>query len=160
MTEILEPGGKFYLVLPDKRKTFDFFRPMTTISDVLLTHVEDPEVHSLRTIVESECETTPSNAWQVARGNVQRHVMANSYTDEETALINGCVDKAILKYLNANGSYIDAHRWVFSDQWFFDLMEALNKLGVLPQLQIETLYPTCSEDHCSEFYVVMKKCIN
>jgi len=158
VTEILQPGGKFYLVLPDKRKTFDYFRPMTTISDVLLTHVENPTVHSLQTIVESECETTKSDPWQVARGNVLRRIMGSSY-NESTVLINDCIDKAIMKYINANGTYVDAHRWVFSDMWFFDLIEALNKLGVLPQLQIETLYPTCAEDYCSEFYVVMKRII-
>ena len=156
MSSLLLPGGRFYLIIPDKRKTFDYFRPLTTISDVLLTHIQDPAVHTLHNVVEAECETTHSNAVEVSRGEVLRHVMKSTLTSE-TLLINDCIDRVVMKYMYAaaQGEYIDVHRWVFSDEWFLELMEALHSLGVLPDLTVETLYPTCSEEHCSEFYVVM-----
>ena len=35
-------------------------------------------------------------------------------------------------YAAAQGEYIGVHRWVFSDEWLLELMEALHSLGVLP----------------------------
>jgi hypothetical protein len=62
-----------------------------------------------------------------------RHVMKSTLTSE-TLLINDCIDRVVMKYMYAaaQGEYIGVHRWVFSDEWFLELMEALHSLGVLP----------------------------
>jgi hypothetical protein len=156
LSDLLETGGKLFLVLPDKRFTFDYFRPLTTISDILQTYVEDPRVHSLRIIIESICEASNASTADHQNGNHgQRNLMASN-TEDGQIFLNDCLAQSMLKYYNANGSYIDAHRWIFTDHWFYELIETLNQLGVLP-LHIETLYPTV--DGGSQFYVILSKTV-
>ena len=150
---ILQPGGKLFVILPDKRFTYDHHRPLSTLSDILLTFYEDPKVHSLRTIVEASCESLESMPNSPDVTSLQRNIMKN-LTNNSNVLLNDCVEKAIIKYNEANGSYIDAHRWIFTDEWFHELITSLNLLKLLP-LRIEKLYRTC--DNCTEFYAILVK---
>ena len=40
---VLRPGGVLYLAIPDKRRTFDRTRPVTTLEHLLRDHLEGPE---------------------------------------------------------------------------------------------------------------------
>lgn len=159
VSNLLLPGGKFFVVLPDKRFTFDHFRPLTTLSDVLLTFAEDPLVHSLHTIVENECEASTASTAEHQEGNHGERVLMQTARGEGGAVqLNECFEKAITKYYDAKGAYIDAHRWVFTDHWFYELIGKLNALGVLPALHIETLYSTVTGGPwCTQFYAILSK---
>jgi hypothetical protein len=100
---------------------------------------------------------TPTLAHHTDTHHTDTHHTYSGGTDTDThhtdsEVFNQCIEDAVAKFSNAEGSYMDAHRWVFSDHWFYHLVETLNDLGVL-QLHIETLYPT-HEDN-AEFYVVL-----
>jgi predicted SAM-dependent methyltransferase len=43
-SRVLRIGGRVYLAVPDKRKTFDADRPVTSLDHVLRDHAEGPEV--------------------------------------------------------------------------------------------------------------------
>lgn len=60
IAEILNPGGYFLAVIPDKNFTFDYFRQTTTLIDVL-SAMPSQTNHSLRTAMSSRV-TTHNNA--------------------------------------------------------------------------------------------------
>ncbi len=55
MAEILEPGGYFLAVIPDKNFTFDSFRPLTTLTGTPATPPQT--THRLRTAMSSRVNT-------------------------------------------------------------------------------------------------------
>ena len=51
IAKLLAKGGKFYLAIPDKRYCFDHFIAVTPVSEVLAIHYQNPNHHSLQTIL-------------------------------------------------------------------------------------------------------------
>lgn len=143
-------------MLPDKRVTFDYFRPLSTLSDIIVTHLEEPTVHSLRSIIEFDCESVGNvNIFDHMKGtHGHRNIMDSPPVPNDDVILNKCVEDAMWRYAEAKGAYLDCHRWIWTDQWFHELIESLNKLGLL-SLQIDMLYPT--HEKSSEFYVIMSK---
>ena len=164
LSNLLDDGGKLFLVIPDKRVTFDHFRPLSTLSDIIATNLESPTVHSLRSVIEFDCESVDNvsifehMAGSHGQRNIMRHQSAakkaelKDKDEKETSFSNECVQDSIWRFVEADGAYLDIHRWVWTDQWFLELIDSLNKLDLL-SLKIDMLYPT--HERNSNIYVVM-----
>lgn len=118
---LLAPGGRLALVLPDKRYSFDLFRPLTTLGDVVDAHVAPTRFHPPGAMVDHQayaCTLAGSVAW----GHGQQGDPALQFDDlagVEEAVADG----------RAQEAYRDVHRWVFTPASFRLLLDDLAQLG-------------------------------
>ena len=129
---LLEPGGRYWLIVPDKRYCFDHHLPASTIADVLAAYQEARTAHSLKSVIEHVALVTHNDAerhWQGDHGEIAR---------EET---ERRVAEALDAYGSGSGSYVDVHAWQFTPGSFRALMATLKVLG-RTRLEVERVYDT------------------
>jgi SAM-dependent methyltransferase len=142
ISNLLSPGGRYFLAVPDRRYTFDHYLKDTNIAEVIEAHKQSREQHTLRSVIEHRAMTThndPVTHWSGAHG--------------EEGINSTRVQSAITEFEKADG-YIDVHAWIFTPSSFHLIISTLFSLGLI-QLSIERLYPTLLNSN--EFYVILKK---
>jgi SAM-dependent methyltransferase len=141
---ILRVGGRYFLLIPDKRYCFDHFMPASTAADVLDAHHNGARVHSLRNVINHRaftCHNDGALHWLGDHG---------TYLNNHAARVNA----AIAEYNAHDGGYIDVHAWFFTPDSLRELMTTLGELG-LTGLSIERLYP--SRKDSIEFWMVLQR---
>jgi hypothetical protein len=139
----LKPGGGYFLIVPDRRYTFDHFLAETTGDDVVRAHDEKRRVHTRAAILEHRLGTTHNNPlrhWFGVHG-------APAPTDEMRAAANAEAVRA------EAGEYIDVHAWAFSPAGFTSLIADLRTRG-LTRLVAERVHATKFAD--LEFFAVLR----
>jgi len=117
---VLNPGGAYVLIVPDKRYCFDHHIPESTIAGVLQAWEEKRARHTLASVIEHRALTVHNNAlrhWAGENGNRLRDR-------------NARVAAAIAEYEAAEGGYIDVHAWYFTPDNFREIVATLNALGL------------------------------
>jgi len=141
---LLNPGGYYFLIIPDKNYCFDHFIPESTLAGVIDAHFHEAKVHALRSVIEHRALTThndPLRHWQGDHGEFMVSIAER-------------VEAAIAEYRAAEGSYIDVHAWYFSPASFRSLLAALNEsfhTGLYAERIYNTLY-----GHL-EFWAILRK---
>jgi SAM-dependent methyltransferase len=141
VASILNDGGVYALIVPDKRYTFDHFRTESTLGDALERHGNGR--HSLKTFIDSlnKAHNEPVRHWQNDHG--------------EPAAINGArVADAIKSCESLEGRDPSLHAWVFTDDSFRALFAQLADTGFI-RLAPTRIYNTLK--HSNSFCVVMEK---
>jgi len=141
---ILNPGGGYFLVIPDKRYCFDHFIAESTIADVLQAHHERRRVHTLKSVIEHRALTVHNDHrrhWQGEHGNPERN---------RTARVKVALDE----YEAADGAYIDVHAWYFTPPAFRSILTSLRELGLIG-LEIAGIYHPARDRN--EFCAILKK---
>lgn len=124
VADLLEDGGFYFVLMPDKRFCFDHFGPETTIADVVEAHRLKREVHGLRTIVQHIGLQTHNETMRHWRGD---HLDPNYAADTPAR-----VRRALALYDRSKGSYIDAHAWRFTPTSFRSTVDQMKVLGLTP----------------------------
>ncbi|MGH6761887.1 MAG: methyltransferase domain-containing protein [Phyllobacterium sp.] len=140
---LLKVGGRYFLIIPDKRYCFDHFISESTIADIL--DARGRTTHTLRSVIEHRTLTThndPSRHWRSDHGTQAAYFDVN------------VVKKALVEYADAKGGYIDVHAWQFTPASFRNNLNALAGLG-LTKLHVETVYHTPFGSF--EFCAILKK---
>jgi SAM-dependent methyltransferase len=145
VANLLENKGEFFLAIPDHRYCFDHFIPATPLSEVLATFWQSPHTYSLQNILAMRCETTHNDSTQHWKGNDGEIKYQH---DPE------CYSKALAEYNKSNGSYVDIHKWRFTPDSFYNIVETTYKMGLQP-LRIKKVY--CTEVNSHEFYAILYK---
>jgi len=91
------------------------------------------------------CETTHNDSAKHWSGD-SGEVVYNGNSD--------CYFNALKEYNDANGSYIDAHKWRFTPESFYTIVEELYKMKLQP-LTVEKVFCTAPNSH--EFYAILYK---
>jgi SAM-dependent methyltransferase len=141
---LLRPGGRYFLLIPDKRYCFDHFIPVSTIADVIDAHHHGARTHSLRNVINHRamtCHNEGARHWAGDHG---------TYADNLAARVNA----ALAEYVAHDGKYIDVHAWFFTPDSTTELITALRELGLI-EFSIERLYPTRRES--IEFWMVLRR---
>jgi SAM-dependent methyltransferase len=121
---ILEPGGHYFLMVPNKLYCFDHFLADSTLAQVLAAHVEGRRVHRLESVIEHRALTTH---------NIPARHWAGDHADPGyRASIVGRARAALAEYAAAEGGYIDVHAWQFTPGSFRDLAGLLHAGGWSP----------------------------
>jgi SAM-dependent methyltransferase len=141
---LLNPGGYYFVIIPDKNFCFDHFIPESTLAGVIEAHVENRKTHSLRSVVEHRALTTHNDPLQHWRGNHGEFMVS----------IGSRVEAAIAEYQAADGAYIDVHAWYFSPPSFRELVRALNET-CYTGLYVERVYSTLYG--MFEFWAILRK---
>jgi len=141
---VLNPGGGYFLVIPDKRFCFDHFLADSTIADVLQAHREQRRTHTLKSVVEHRALTVHNDHrrhWAGDHGNPERDRAAR-------------IKAALGEYEAAAGRYIDVHAWYFVPSSFRSIVTSLRELGLIG-LEVAGIYHTPRDRN--EFCAILKK---
>lgn len=141
---ILNPGGGYFLIVPDKRYCFDHFIAESTIAEVLQAYHEARTTHTLRSVIEHRALTVHNSAprhWEGDHGVPERNRVER-------------IRVAIEEYEVAAGDYIDVHAWYFMPPTFRSIVGTLNELGLIG-LEIAGIYhPAYGRN---EFCAILKR---
>jgi len=141
---ILNPGGGYFLIIPDKCYCFDHFLPESTIADVMQAHQEQRRIHTLKSVIEHRALTVHNahrRHWLGEHGNPERNRAAR-------------VKAALEEYAAADGGYIDVHAWYFTPPSFHAIVTNLRELGLIG-LEVGGVYHTARDRN--EFCAILKK---
>ena len=131
VASILNPGGCYYLMIPDKRYCFDNLLPASDIKRIRRAHQEQRKTHIFESILEHVALTTHNSAnrhWE--KDHVDLHMVQNQAER---------IIKAREMFEQANGGYIDVHAWQFTPDSFRDIIEGLS--GII-SLRVNRVYNT------------------
>ncbi len=140
---LLAPGGRYFVIMPDKRYSFDHFAPENSLQDVLDAHLEERLVHteqSVRAHYERHTHNRAIRHWLGIHGT------PGSVVDP--------VDVAELCARARGGQYVDVHAWTVSPGGFRNIAQALDGSGLIP-LRLERVHDTGFGSH--EFFAVFVK---
>ncbi len=129
----LAPDGRLFLIIPDKRGTFDYLRPHSTTGQILEAHHFKRKKHSLASLFDSECST-------VGNDDSGELLLENDLKSAYSKFQFGLIDD----------NYVDVHAWIFTVSSFLLLIYELRELGII-NLGIEKYY----ERQNNEFFVIM-----
>ena len=130
---ILSPDGRLFLIVPDKRGTFDYFRPLSTTGQLLEAY-HNRRKHHLPSALFDTVYSTMGNG--DSDNLLLSHVLKDGYSRFEHGL--------------ENEFYIDTHAWIFTLSSFLLLIHELRELGII-HLGIEKYYNRQN----NEFFVIM-----
>jgi SAM-dependent methyltransferase len=119
VARLLKPGGVYLCTLPDKRRCFDRYLPLTTLIDVVTAHLEQRTHPPLQAVIEHRCFT------------VQNWVDAPDPTKELDAQLPHMLELALKEY--QSHPYVDVHCWKFTSQRLRKILGQLVTLGHLPK---------------------------
>lgn len=128
--QLLNPGGRYLLTIPDKRYCFDHFLQESSASQALAAFHERRKVHTLENVIEHRAMTTHNDALRHWRGD-----HGEQRIDPHNLAI------ALSEFDASNGEYIDVHAWQFTPGSFGKLISDLNGLGVCG-LRVEAVHET------------------
>ncbi len=142
-SELLKQGGVYSLAIPDKRYTFDFFRPVSTVKDCINNAQFSPYKHSKGSVAEHHMFCVRDNE---TKGT------AIDCRNAENIYETFQFDKIEL-FVNNENVYVDIHEYVFVPASFELLISELNQLGYI-DVEVDSLHVF---DGAAEFYVTLKK---
>lgn len=120
VARLLRPGGRYFVLVPDRRYCFDHFLPDSNLADVIDAHLRKRQVHEPRKIIEHIAMTThndPGRHWQGDHG-------------QPVWLENPERIQAALNWIRAHpGEYFDCHAWQFTPDSFRRTLGGLHAYG-------------------------------
>ena len=143
---VLRPGGRLIMAIPDRRGCFDYFRPFSTTSSVLSAYAENLKMPSPEMWLEG--------ALLQSRRNINEHAVGSwNYSDPGNDVYSVADVLGAWKFYqemrgNEKRSYIDAHCWVFMPSIFEIIIRDLQHLELV-SLRLDSI----SEAQGHEFYV-------
>jgi len=140
-SHLLSNGGKYYLIIPDKRFCFDHYQQTSTIVDVIIAHREKRTKHSLKNVLEHRAFLT--------------HNVAVDHWNGKHGELTGIADNiknAIAEYDDKD--YIDVHSLFFTPTSFVEIMNLLNELAYI-DFKVAKAYDTAINN--IEFCCVLEK---
>jgi len=140
----LEPGGQYFLVIPDKRYCFDRFNAPSTIADVIEAHEQRRTVHSLKSLITYEAlrvHNEPARHW------AEKDLLPPAIDPEK-------IMQAVQTWRSSGGTYVDSHGWYFTPDSFREIIDLTGRMGLI-EFSLERLYPTPFGSN--EFWTVLKK---
>lgn len=125
---LLREGGRVLIAIPDKRFSFDFFRPASTTGDILRGHWEKRRTHPADLYFQSTnvvCKSHGHPEWIIQH---ERPEFSFFYDIDRNKIFDTSED--ILT--ERRKEYIDMHRWVFTPSSFLLASREIISLGLIP----------------------------
>lgn len=142
VSRLIEPGGSYSLIVPDRRYTFDQSRPETQLSQVEAAHRERRRVHVAESILATRLQTTHNNPF--------RHWLGRHGVPTPDAALTAAANDEVRRA--ADGEYIDVHAWTFSPESFRRIVAATSAAtGLSPAVVHDTAFGDL------EFFAVLRK---
>ena len=146
VADILVGGGRYFLIIPDKRFCFDHFLVDSNVAQVVQAHMAQRIVHELESVVEHRALTTHNDPARHWRGD---HADAD-YGQSIAPRAKAAMDE----HAAAGGAYIDVHAWKFTPESFRNIVNLLFEVDLI-SLEVERVYNTPYSRN--EFTAILKK---
>jgi SAM-dependent methyltransferase len=152
LSSLLSPEGRVFLVTPHRSTMFDFYRPLTTLGDVLMGHHYPKALDMKARIDELELASALNGAicWSPDEGLVGR-IRRQRPTPIRTRESLPELLADLSKWAEEK-DYRDGHRWVFEPESLTVLIASLRQLG-LCDFQVADYQPGVG----CEFMMVLEK---
>ncbi len=122
--DVLQPGGVIALVIPDHRRTIDYFRTPTTFSQVIGWSVEKPIRPTPTQVMEFLSETFEDDGTIDFDGVVPPfHELKRHYTDDDAL--------GFAQFVQREKYYLDVHCTVWTPESFVDVFSRVIALSQL-----------------------------
>lgn len=144
VARVLDVGGRYYVLSPDKRFCFDAFQPESTIANILQAHRERRTRHLLQSVIEHRALTVHNDPGRHWNGDHGELTVDDIYLRTAEAL----------KEFDSTEGYLDVHAWYFTPRNFESICETLFRLG-MTGLKPIAVYPTPRAS--IEFCAVLEK---
>jgi len=148
VASLLKPGGRYYVVVPDKRFSFDHFQTLSTADDVLAANRSRRSVHRREDVIAHHLNTTHNNPLRHWLG---LHGHPGIAVDAETRVRAEKEAEAADR-----GDYVDVHAWLLSPRRFLDLVTGLKTAGLV-NLDVVEVHETGFAE--LEFFAVLQKSV-
>ena len=116
---LLKPDGVIVLAVPDKRRCFDRYRPVSTLGQVVQAHLEGRTKHTYQSLFDHSanfCTIDGRSGW--------------SKSDTAKPTLRNTVHQAAKFAESALGdAYVDSHGWQFTPSSFRLMMQDLADIG-------------------------------
>jgi SAM-dependent methyltransferase len=144
LTSVLRNGGRIVLAVPDRRYTFDYIRPISTVGELVQAHVERRTKPSFSQVYEGFSRAVKADTIVCWEGSPYNGELEPYYSkDFALRLARDTVD---------NGAYHDCHCWVFEYESFLKVISELQEIGVLKARIMHHAEPVYG---ANEFHVVI-----
>ena len=145
VASVIRPGGVLSLVIPDKRYTFDYLRPVSRAAAMVDSYLIGPVRPSFGQVLESVAMSVNLEVEEAWAGSPHPLTVGFRHTE----------DTALAEALRArDGEYVDVHTWVLTPQSFFDCLRFLIRLGLFDYRVVHYI-PTSPGD--LEFFVALER---
>lgn len=149
VSRILNAGGLYILIVPDKRYCFDYYHSESTISEVIEAFAGKYKMPRLATVINFAYTRTHNNPilhWlgfhgerygyrkiPPTEGDARAEILGEYFFDDGSEANFHQVAHLVEKYAEAfnKGAYISAHNWRFTPDSFGYIVNMLNKLNIL-----------------------------
>lgn len=130
--KLLSEDGKYILIIPDKRYTFDHYLPLTTIDQIVASNYNKRDNHSLLSMIQHRALTTHNNP-------IQHWNRQSRFHKQKDILVR--IKEAIAEWEEESSHYIDVHAWYFVPESFRQNISFLNEMNYI-SLAPERVYAT------------------
>ena len=148
IADVLQPGARFNLAIPDRRFTFDFSCPESTVGQLVEAYLLDYDRPSARQVFDS-CfygkAIDPGARWTEA---IDAEKVPAFTGDIAPSLSFSQAQEALA------GKYFDSHCWVFTPQSFLSMMRGICQIGIMP-FEFADFHPTIEGEF--EFFACLRK---
>lgn len=143
---VLREDGVIFLVVPDKRFTFDFRRAPSTTGDLVAHHIAAAKLASPAQIFEYVARVTEVDPAAVWAGRER----------DPRPIFDGQLVQALgdARHVAQHGTYYDAHCTAYTPVSFLRVFREVIELDLIP-FEIARIDPT--ERNTIEFYVTLRK---
>ena len=149
VSRILNAGGLYILIIPDKRYCFDYYHSESTISEVIEAFAGKYKNPRLATVINFAYTRTHNDAklhWlgfhgerygyrktPPTEGDARAEILGEYFFDDGREANFQDIAHLVEKYAEAlnKGAYISAHNWRFTPDSFGYIVNMLNKLNIL-----------------------------
>lgn len=131
---LLNPGGSYYLVIPDHRYCFDHYFPPTTVDDVLLAHNQRISAIQYESVYLHHIFRTHNHVWRHWRGDHEDAGFMSGRLEDRLEEAGDCIKKQ-------GGPGLGGHNWRLTPDSFRFILESLRKRGLL-NFEISRIYDT------------------
>lgn len=135
VASMLDPGGRYFVIVPDKRYCFDHFLAESTIADVAAAHLREQRLHGVASVIEHWALTTHNDSARHWAGDHGRPRIDDTIDPVERAIATCTADP---------DRYIDVHAWQFTPSSFHRLINLLADrrwIGFRPSAVHSTVRP-------------------
>lgn len=135
ISNLLTDRGLYFMVVPNKKYTFDYYKPATTIEDVIAAHFDNDRSDSvfLRSVMLEKLRRTHNDA--------KRHWMGDHGSMNENGNTIDHVIRELEQKKNDSVYRSGFHRWYFDEVSFPRIVDDLHASG-LCALKVQACYNT------------------